>query len=208
MIKKNIKYYKRPNSFVSNIQINKKDIKDLGISFKLNDKGTSKISNESVILLKETEFNKLNVHQDNIKSYEKRYNDLKESNDQLNNKLNDLNLKLSNLEKELSNKELLNKTLEKDNIKLKHEIEQTNNKIIEILKEYSEIQINLNQIINKYEIVLNTYETEIKSYNNLGFFSRLFNTTKLKTHDKKLLEKELKEFHKKNTYKVIDTKKE
>lgn len=207
MIKKKIKYYIRPNSFVSNIPITKKDIKELDIKFTETKTKKSRISINDVILLKETEFNQINIHNESIKSNEKTINDLKETIDKLNNTNDKLSLELSNIDKELSNKEILINTLKSDNKELKKEIEQININTIDLLKEHSESEIKLNQIINKFQIALNTYETIIKSYNNLGFFSRLFNTKKLNTIDKTILETEIKNI-KKNKYIPIETMKE
>lgn len=210
MIKKPIKYYKRKNSFICNITLTKKDIQTLNITFKENSTNKSKQSIQDYLILSDKEYNQMNIHNDKVISDKKELEELKETNNNLNQQLETITPKYNKLtnelttEKEISNKQ--KKEIHEIQDQHKNEIKEINDKYLKIIqdiqnqnkneiheiqdqqlteiKKYSNEKIKLNNEINLYKFLVLGYEKEIKDFNKRNFISKIFH------HSLKLQNKE------------------
>jgi hypothetical protein len=181
MIKKNIKYYKRGNSFTSNISITKKDIRSLKVRFNEPENSTnkSKESIEQYFILTPEEYDKLTIHQNQTKTDNKELEELKQTNDQLKTDLEETNNKYNLTVKELETiKPLVEKQQEK--------ISDLQDKQVKEIKEYSQKIIKSNDLLNIYKFLVYAYEKNIKEFNNMSFFKKIFNHN-IKIQDKNSL---------------------
>lgn len=187
MIKKQIKYYPRKTGFIANIPINKSDIKELGIKFEAageNEKG--KISTEDLIILKSSEYDQLNVHQENKQTKLIEHDQLKEQNTKLNERFNskvseleELQVKSKDTERSLEYQNNKNKDLKNTITKLENTItnlqseikknnEDYNNMVTKENENYLKLQKVSDLVISEYKIIVAKYEEAVKINNESG----------------------------------------
>ncbi|MBQ3415254.1 MAG: hypothetical protein IJH39_07940 [Clostridia bacterium] len=205
MLKKQIKQYKSKNSSTRNIALTNKDIKTLQVEFKETNKNY--LTSNDIFLINQSEYDQLNKHKTQANDNKNSIDQLNKTNDQLKEQIETLTANNETLLQE--NKEKTNTietlTLENETLSNRNRSLEQKNKNLEN-KHQQEIRI-LENINYQYQLIIKDYETQIKTYNNLSFISRLINTNKLELVKKEEYKLNIGDYNK-TIYELQETKKE
>lgn len=194
MINKTIKQKQRGKYLTYEINLNLKDLKDLGIKeteFRSIENKKTKESNNNIIILNTEEYKQLE-DKNRTDRISAKVEQLEHENNVLKDKIKEQEQNKEQVNIYETMKELLSFNSNADN---KEEVQLKEHKVT-TSKEYKKLQVkydklnstlaeakeqasNKEQIINQYKLIIKQYETQITVYNKLNWVSRLISNLKL-----------------------------